>query len=108
MNPLMLREDYPLKEMGHPLEILIEECAEVIQAVMKIRRFGLEGTEGYNNPNPREVLVQEIADLIVALGIFGAELGITDKSELTAAVDKKLDKLKTLFGYDELGELLSP
>lgn len=54
------------------LDILQEECAEIIQAVSKIKRFGFESThprfpEGQTN---RDHLEEEIGNLFVILGFL--------------------------------------
>lgn len=44
------------------LEILQEECAEVIQAASKVKRFGWDNSFG-DNPTNRIHLCEEIGDL---------------------------------------------
>lgn len=54
------------------LNILQEECAEVIQAISKVRRFGQE--------NNIEQLEQEVADVLCMINL-AYEHGILDKNE---------------------------
>jgi len=54
------------------LLILQEECAEVIQAISKVKRFGLE--------NNIEQLEQEVADVLCMINL-AFEHGIIEKDE---------------------------
>ena len=54
------------------LLILQEECAEVIQAISKVKRFGLD--------NNREQLEQEIADVLCMINL-AFNHGIIDDNE---------------------------
>jgi hypothetical protein len=100
---------YPNTPLSDPLEMVVEECSEVVQKFMKVLRFGPEGTIDYraNNKPPMLVLVQELADLMVTLDILkyrgsnylpGGVISLNN--ELSKAVDRKLARLKELFGYD--------
>ena len=54
----------PLYEkIGDPMICLAEECAEVIQAVMKIQRFGIDSVNPKTGISARFALSLEIADL---------------------------------------------
>ena len=75
------------------MAILQEECAEVIQAVSKINRFGRD-TEWQGVTN-KEHLAVELGDLIAVIKILVEETDInitTDDLEL--AVEAKLNKLE--------------
>ena len=53
------------KHIGQPLDCLMEECAEVIQVICKVKRFGWrntnpEGTKSYDNV---AVLEDELRDV---------------------------------------------
>lgn len=87
-------------DMGDPLDMLVEECAEVIQEMMKVRRFGMDGTPEWaaaGNDPPRLRLLQEIADLMVVIEILTAR-GIYTLTELDDARTKKRHRLLELFG----------
>jgi NTP pyrophosphatase (non-canonical NTP hydrolase) len=88
---------YEAGSEGNPLDVLVEEAAEVIQAVMKIKRFGLAGTRGPGHQTPREKLVQELGDLIVVAAWLSQDGVFTDE-EMEAAMDNKVERLKELFG----------
>lgn len=69
------------------LLILQEECAEVIQAISKIKRFGME--------NNREQFEQEVADVLCMIGLC-FENGILDQDEekLKKRIKVKEERLK--------------
>lgn len=74
------------------LVILQEECAEVIQVISKIHRFGLRGynpvTAEYNN----ELLHKEIGDLLCMIDICMKQ-NILKEADLEFYKDQKRDKL---------------
>lgn len=67
------------------LDILQEECAEVIQIVSKIKRFGMK--------NNQERLVQEIGDLYCMMQII-EDLDVVKWEDVLVAAKNKEDKLK--------------
>lgn len=75
------------------LLILQEECAEVIQVISKIHRYGLRGynpvTAEYND----ELLHKEVGDLLCMIDIC-LEKGILNETDLEFYKDQKRDKLK--------------
>lgn len=73
--------------------ILTEECAEVIQAVSKINRFGLNSEwEGVTN---KQSLITEIGDVLALIHVLVEETDINityDDLQLAAAAKyKKLE-----------------
>jgi len=82
------------KEMGNSmnnsqteiLNILQEECAEVIQAVSKIRRFGEESN--------RVGFIQELADLQCMINLCFEFDIVGEEDALDKLIDAKRDKLK--------------
>lgn len=69
------------------LTILQEECAEVIQAVSKIKRFGQENNE--------EDLKKELADLICMIDlVFEFKVVDVAETEMKKRIIEKRNKLK--------------
>ena len=75
------------------LGILQEECAEVIVEISKIRRFGLTTVHYKTNLGHREMLVQELGDVLALVDIL-LEENVVEQVELLNAKVKKQDKLK--------------
>lgn len=75
------------------LDILQEECAEVIVEVSKCRRFGFDNTHYKTNITHRKHLEAEIGDVIAMFEIL-SEQQIIDPAAVSAAVIKKKEKLK--------------
>lgn len=86
--------------MGDPLDMLAEECAEVIQAYMKHRRF--VNTDAYRNPftgeTPLERMRQEVGDVLACIELL-IDFGVFTRAELHIARRKKYERLEELFGY---------
>jgi NTP pyrophosphatase (non-canonical NTP hydrolase) len=77
-------------------EILIiaqEECAELIQEISKIRRFGLDSTHR-DGQNHRTKLTQETGDVLAMIELMKSH-GLFTDVELQEASDAKFKKLKT-------------
>lgn len=68
-----------------------EECAEVIQAISKVNRFGIDGI--HNGKSNRDHLEEEIGDLICMFELM-IEKGIIDKTCVETAKMRKIAKLK--------------
>jgi NTP pyrophosphatase (non-canonical NTP hydrolase) len=66
------------------LGILQEECAEVIQAVSKFRRFGEKN---------RFDIEQEIGDLLCIVALLEQQ-GFISETGVELAMNRKLEKLK--------------
>lgn len=73
--------------------ILQEECAEVVQAVSKCRRFGIDNTYSKGTGSQRENLTKEIGDLQCMINLC-IEHGIVEKSAVDLAILNKQSKLK--------------
>jgi len=79
-------------------EILLitqEECAEVIQAISKVFRFGMVDT--HNGQTNREHLEEEIGDLMCMIDII-IDNGIVSEAAVMTAKNEKLNKLKAWSG----------
>ena len=75
------------------MAVLQEECAEVIQAVSKINRFGMHGEwQGVTN---KQSLVTEIGDVLAIIKVLMKETDINiTENDLEKAVEAKLKKLE--------------
>jgi NTP pyrophosphatase (non-canonical NTP hydrolase) len=81
------------------LLIAQEECAEVIQAISKCFRFGLDNIKPGKPKTNREHLEEEIGDLM-AMIYMCYDLKIIDPVKVREAQENKIEKLKqwsTLF-----------
>jgi len=74
-----------------------EECAEVIQAISKIFRFGATDAWPKDGPNNQARLEEEVGDLLCMVDIM-IEKGILSDSNVNASRHAKRDKLKTWSG----------
>jgi NTP pyrophosphatase (non-canonical NTP hydrolase) len=81
------------KKYQEALDILQEECAEVIVEVSKCRRFGLNNVHYKTGIQHQAMLQMEIGDVLALVDIL-VEQGILDRAELDLAVEKKKEKLK--------------
>jgi NTP pyrophosphatase (non-canonical NTP hydrolase) len=75
------------------MDILQEECAEVIQAVSKISRFGLDNFKPGKPKTNREHLEEELGDLMAMVTIL-LDKGIVTRVNLDKAEAAKIEKLK--------------
>ena len=75
------------------LEILAEECAEVIQIKSKITRFGMYDFNPTKNVLNRDQLVQELGDVMAIIEILAFN-GLFQEWEIEQAIERKLEKLK--------------
>jgi NTP pyrophosphatase (non-canonical NTP hydrolase) len=77
------------------LSILQEECAEVIQAISKINRFGLDGVNPSTSVSNRDSLINEIGDTMAMVYCLINVTNFITEEEIAVASDAKLNKLKT-------------
>lgn len=101
---------YPKANIGDPLDMLAEECAEVIKERIKALRFGIEGDEyvrEHGNPSPRERILQEIGDLLFVVDALVAR-GTFSKDEIAFAKQRKRARMEELFGIKKVMEWLKP
>jgi NTP pyrophosphatase (non-canonical NTP hydrolase) len=76
------------------LDILQEECAEVIVEISKCRRFGFDSIHYRTQILHREMLLNEIGDVLAMVDIL-IDQGLVDKVSLDKAKQNKKEKLKT-------------
>ncbi len=74
------------------LDILQEECGELIVSASKVRRFGLDNSYK-NGGTQREHLVQEAGDVMLMIDLL-IDRGVFTVEELNSAKQRKADKLK--------------
>jgi NTP pyrophosphatase (non-canonical NTP hydrolase) len=75
------------------MDILQEECGEVIVAVSKISRFGLDNLKPGKPKTNREHLEEELGDLYAMIEIL-QELDVVSWTNIEKAAEAKRDKLK--------------
>ena len=75
------------------LDILQEECAEVIVEVSKCRRFGLDSEHYKTGELHRAMLEQELGDVLCMIELLYME-GVISEEGLMAAKQKKEEKLR--------------
>lgn len=75
------------------LRILTEECAEVIQAISKCQRFGMDVYKPGKPKTNREHLEEELGDLLCMIQLL-QDMDIVSWGNLEMAKRAKLEKLK--------------
>ena len=75
------------------MDILQEECAEVIQAVSKISRFGIDNLKPGKPKTNREHLEEELGDMLAMIDIMLANK-VVSRDNLEVAKRAKIEKLK--------------
>jgi NTP pyrophosphatase (non-canonical NTP hydrolase) len=68
-----------------------EECAEVIQAISKVMRFGLDAV--HNGRSNRDHLEEEVGDLMCMIDLL-SEVGVLDIVAIAEAGRRKRLKLQ--------------
>ena len=80
------------------LTILQEECAEVIQAASKIKRFGIHSVNPTTKKSNLEILTQEISDTLCLIDLLVENLSL-DQEVIQEGKNQKLAKLKKFSFY---------
>ena len=75
------------------MNILSEECAEVIQAISKCHRFGLDNFKPGKPLTNKEHLEGELGDLLAMVDLLKSNNIVTQQG-LDAAKTAKIEKLK--------------
>ena len=81
-----------MSKVNEILDILQEECAEVIQAISKCRRFGINEQNLKTGRTQRDELVQELGDVTLMIELLKAH-NVCTETELYEAQVKKSQKL---------------
>ena len=81
------------------LDILQEECAEVIQAISKIRRFGMDNVYLKGEGTQREQLVKELGDVALLIDLLEAHQLFSPRELNEAKLNKatKLSKWSNIY-----------
>jgi NTP pyrophosphatase (non-canonical NTP hydrolase) len=83
------------------MDILQEECAEVIQAVSKISRFGLDNFKPGKPKTNRQHLEEELGDMLAMIDIL-QRMEIVSWTNIEAAQVAKIEKLKLWSNIENL------
>jgi NTP pyrophosphatase (non-canonical NTP hydrolase) len=75
------------------LDITQEECAEVIVAISKISRFGIDNYKPNKPLTNRQHLEEEIGDLLAMVDLL-EQFSIVDMTAVNTARIAKIEKLK--------------
>lgn len=81
------------EKIDEVMNILSEECAEVIQAVSKINRFGMDNYKPGKLKTNREHLEEELGDLMAMIDIL-QEMDVVSYANIERAAEAKHEKLK--------------
>ena len=87
-----------LKEV---MDIAQEECAEVIQAISKISRFGADNLKPGKPKTNRQHLEEELGDLMAMVDIL-QRMDIVSWTNIEAAQVAKFEKLKLWSNIENL------
>ncbi len=75
------------------MNILSEECAEVIQAISKCHRFGLDNAKPAKPLTNAQHMEAEIGDLLAMVDLLKSK-GIITEEGLVSSKQAKIEKLK--------------
>ncbi len=81
------------EKINEVMNILSEECAEVIQAVSKINRFGMDNYKPGKPKTNRQHLEEELGDLMAMIDIL-QEMNVVSYTNIEKAAEAKHEKLK--------------
>lgn len=82
------------RQIQEIMSILSEECAEVIQAVSKINRFGIDNFKPGKPKTNREHLEDELGDVLAMIDLL-IENSVVSNIKLNEAKQAKKIKLQT-------------
>jgi len=83
-----------MNKTDEALLILTEECAEVIQAISKCQRFGIDACKPGKPRTNREHLETEIGDVLSLIEIL-CDLGVVSWDKIEVAKHEKGHRLRT-------------
>lgn len=82
-----------MNKQNEIMNILSEECAEVIQSISKCNRFGMDNLKPGKPKTNREHLEDELGDVLAMIDIM-LEHDIIQRNKLDEAKLNKFEKLK--------------
>lgn len=80
------------KQTQEALNLLQEECAELIVEISKCRRFGIDSVHYKTGIKHADQLAQEVGDMLALIDIL-VDQGIFDIATLDQAKEAKITKL---------------
>jgi len=86
------------------LDLLVEECSEVIKAVQKIKRFGYWSTHGGSHPPNIKDLIEECGDVLAILTLIrvaGDGDGEINMDSLDSARLEKLQRMRPFVRFQD-------
>jgi NTP pyrophosphatase (non-canonical NTP hydrolase) len=86
-------KDHMNEKVQEILDILQEECAEVIVEVSKCRRFGIDSVHYKTGELHQHMLEQELGDVLAMMRLL-IESGVVSMDALEAAGERKIEKLR--------------
>lgn len=92
------------KKIQEIMDIMQEECGEIVQMVSKIRRFGIDETHLKEGKSNRVLLTEELGDILTMINLLVLHGVVTDDG-LAAAQAAKVEKLKiwsTIYDKDAI------
>ena len=87
------QKEYMNERVQEILDILQEECGEVIVEVSKCRRFGLDSVHYKTGELHQDMLTQELGDVLAMMKLL-VESGVVSMDALEAAGERKIEKLR--------------
>lgn len=89
-----------MNKQEYLLTCLSEEAAEIIQAVGKAQRFGLD--DDYNDESPRQVIEREFLDLVAVMDMILENDHVEDLIQYSAEeIRAKQIKVKEFMKYSK-------
>jgi NTP pyrophosphatase (non-canonical NTP hydrolase) len=86
------------EEEHEALSLLMEECGEVVQAIGKIMRHGLDSDHPGTLITNRDALAKEVSDVQCSIKILLRD-GVIDQKKIDKARREKIRKLRTNFRH---------
>lgn len=80
------------KNLVLTMDILQEECAELISAISKIKRFGIDSVNPKTGVTNLENLKQEMSDVVAMISCIAISMNI-DVDEIAHGSDAKVEKV---------------